>query len=196
MALYLNVEDLPPGIRRLEITEEAGAFEFPVEEDLEVEGPVRVALQLARDGSTVMVSGRVEVPVGLVCSRCLSPFPGEIRAEIREIYHLLDGPPPFRPDEDGEIHFVDRRSPRVDLAPVIREQVLLEIPIKALCREDCLGLCPACGANLNDGPCGCVGRAADPRWEALGRLAAGAGGPGGATTPEPSAPNTTGEESS
>jgi uncharacterized protein len=154
MALYLNLDGLQSGVRRIDLTEDAASFGFP-SGDAEFAEPLRLALQVTRDGSTVMVSGTIEAHAGLVCDRCLTPFTEVVRADLREIFHLLDGPPPYRPDEDEGIHFINRRAPRVDLAPMVREQVLLELPMKTLCRTDCLGLCPQCGANRNDGPCGC-----------------------------------------
>jgi uncharacterized protein len=55
----------------------------------------------------------------------------------------------------------------IDLDPVVREQLLLSIPAYPVCRESCKGLCPVCGANLNDGDCGCDRRTPDPRWAGL-----------------------------
>ncbi|HQP29583.1 MAG TPA: DUF177 domain-containing protein, partial [Syntrophales bacterium] len=58
----------------------------------------------------------------------------------------------------------------LDLDPIVYEQILLQIPLKILCREDCRGLCPHCGANLNDGPCRCPEEAVDGRFSALKKL--------------------------
>jgi uncharacterized protein len=59
---------------------------------------------------------------------------------------------------------------QLDLTDVVREVVLLDVPSTPLCRPDCAGLCLTCGANLNDGSCGCVAAPADPRWAALEQL--------------------------
>ena len=61
-------------------------------------------------------------------------------------------------------------SPELDLRPALREQWLLNVPGYALCRDDCKGLCPTCGAELNVGPCDCASTSADPRWDALRKL--------------------------
>jgi len=58
----------------------------------------------------------------------------------------------------------------IDLEPMAREAVVLGLPLAPLCRPDCKGLCPSCGADLNQGPCGCPPAAADPRWAALDAL--------------------------
>ena len=65
---------------------------------------------------------------------------------------------------DEEIYPID--DDVIDLAPLVRDSVVLELPGAPLCREDCAGLCPQCGANLNEGPCGCVAPR-DPRWANL-----------------------------
>lgn len=166
MSLYLNLDGSASGVRRLEYSEDASSFGFPAE-DFEFTGPLNVTLRVVRDGSTVMVNGQIEAQVRLACGRCLSPFVEKVEAELKEIFHLIDGPPPFRPDDDEGIRFVNRRAPRIDLMPAVREQVLLELPMKTVCRPDCRGLCPTCGANLNDGTCGCTPRESDPRWGAL-----------------------------
>ena len=184
MALYINLDGFQSGVKRLDFSENAASFEFPAD-DARVAEPVRLALQVVRDGSMVIISGKAEAEVEFDCGRCLAPITAPVEAELQEIYHFVDGPPPYRPDEDEGIHFVNRRAPRVDLGPAIREQILLELPIKPLCRPDCRGLCPECGANLNEGPCGCASRSSDPRWEALGSLR----GQVGETTERPPARN-------
>lgn len=69
-------------------------------------------------------------------------------------------------NEDDD-RFVEIRDEKLDLDGLVREDILLRLPTKFLCREDCKGLCPVCGKNWNKGPCGCKTEAVDPRWEAL-----------------------------
>jgi uncharacterized protein len=72
---------------------------------------------------------------------------------------------------EGEGYYlVPARAQEIDLRQALREEVLLALPQFVECRPDCKGLCPTCGANLNEGPCGC-GKAPDPRWDALRVLA-------------------------
>ena len=59
---------------------------------------------------------------------------------------------------------------QLDLAPMVREEVLLGVPDAPLCRDDCAGICPSCGADLNDGPCGCTTTVRDERWAVLDQL--------------------------
>jgi len=70
----------------------------------------------------------------------------------------------FGPDEADQVPYSGKE---LDLAPIVREQLLLALPMDALCAEDCKGLCQVCGANLNEAACGCDRHVPDPRWAAL-----------------------------
>ncbi|HEY6146875.1 MAG TPA: DUF177 domain-containing protein, partial [Thermoanaerobaculia bacterium] len=70
--------------------------------------------------------------------------------------------------DDLDVYFYD--EPEVSVAPIVEERIQMAVPMKPLCREDCLGLCPTCGKDLNQGPCNCRDEAIDPRWEALSKL--------------------------
>jgi uncharacterized protein len=105
------------------------------------------------------------------CRRCLRPVGGELLCEVREM---------FRPREAGEED--EETYPLVgdqlDLQPLVRDALLLELPLAPLCRPDCPGLCPICGTDLSEGPCGCQASDRDERWAALDALAAERDEPG------------------
>lgn len=108
----------------------------------------------------VVVSGTVTAPWEGQCRRCLEPARGEVVAEVREI---------FEPDPtEGETYPLAADS--VKLEPLVREAVMLGLPQAPLCKADCAGLCAECGANRNDGDCGCRQDTKDPRWAALDAL--------------------------
>lgn len=73
-------------------------------------------------------------------------------------------------NEDEDDRFVEVRDEQLKLDELVREDILLELPTKFLCREDCKGICPKCGKNLNDGPCGCEKQSADERFDVLKNL--------------------------
>lgn len=128
-----------------------------------------VALVDSVDGG-VEVTATVTAPWSGECRRCLRPLGGELRTSVREMYRpRARGEPP-----DEETYPLG--GDQLDLRPLVRDALLLALPIAPLCREDCLGLCPSCGADLNNGPCGCPAPAADPRWAPLERLLPGTGG--------------------
>jgi len=106
------------------------------------------------------------------CDRCLKPVEFELAGRVqlmvvgserreRETEHEE------RELEEGELGVLELAGELFESVPLVREQLLLELPAKPLCREECAGLCPTCGADLNLGPCGCARRAIDPRWAAL-----------------------------
>jgi uncharacterized protein len=118
------------------------------------------------------ISGGIEVTASIhapwqgECRRCLRPIEGELRCEVREL---------FRPRADHEAPDADEETyplggDHLDLRPLVRDALLLELPLAPLCREDCHGLCPTCGADLNLGTCECAAVATDPRWAALDTL--------------------------
>ncbi len=125
----------------------------------DVEGKVRV---WSKDGM-VIVEGEVSVELKLTCSRCLARFSYPVVHHFRSIYS------PFQEmcqEEDLELKPYDMdvsiyNGVELDLENVLYEQVFLGMPAQALCCPDCKGLCPTCGANLNEGPCRCE---AQPRF--------------------------------
>ena len=116
----------------------------------------------------IEVAASVRAPWQGECRRCLRPISGELWCDVRELYRARAGHEAADPDEDtypleGEL---------LDLAPLVRDALLLELPLAPLCREDCRGLCPTCGADLNSGPCECAPTSGDPRWGVLDALRA------------------------
>ena len=121
---------------------------------------VLVDADLAWAQEDVVVTATVRARWESTCRRCLEPASGEIVARVREVYE---------PGSDGEETYrLD--GTKVDLVPLVRDAVLLHLPPAPLCREECRGLCPRCGANLNEGECGCDPSPPDARWAALDAL--------------------------
>jgi len=110
----------------------------------------------------IVVTADVAAPWAGECRRCLRPVSGVVHSHVRELYEE---------HSDGEETY-PLRGDQIDLAPLARDAVLLELPQAPLCLEDCLGLCPECGANRNEGDCGHVISIIDPRWAALDALRA------------------------
>lgn len=117
----------------------------------------------------IEVSAAIAAPWHGECRRCLRPVGGLLHTEVREVYRPR--PARERPDDDDETYPLT--GEQLDLRPLVRDAILLELPIAPLCREDCAGLCATCGADLNEGTCGCAPPAADPRWGVLDVLRPG-----------------------
>jgi uncharacterized protein len=156
----VNVADLVkrPGARRRERVE--GRLAEPVKVvDTEVrrEVPVVVGtlLEWVSDGllATGVAEGAWEAP----CRRCLKHAEGDLRVDFQELFEASP--------REGESYRLGHDS--IDLEPLAREALTLELPLAPLCRQDCRGLCPTCGADLNLGDCDCPPVGADPRWAAL-----------------------------
>jgi uncharacterized protein len=92
-----------------------------------------------------------------------------VRLDVTEELHLLFADQGDEETGESDVYPLDPRAPSVDLRPAVREQWLLSVPAFALCRDECKGLCPRCGSDLNRGACQCTAEA-EPRWGALREL--------------------------
>lgn len=110
--------------------------------------------------------GRIEGDVVLACNRCLA----EARAHVSDEAHLIFAEQGDEDTDDPDVYQLDPRAEELDLRPAIREEWLLAAPTYALCQEQCKGLCPRCGADLNAGPHECSETGTDPRWDTLRKL--------------------------
>jgi uncharacterized protein len=119
-----------------------------------------------------MASGTVEAPWTAECRRCGRPVEGRVHAAVRERY-VVSGGTDGGGASGGGAELDDEAYPLegdvLDLEPLARDAVLLELPLAPLCAEDCLGLCPQCGINRNEEACSCE-QPVDPRWSALDAL--------------------------
>ena len=120
-------------------------------------GRVLGDFQVERTGERVTIRGHVRAAAWLECVRCLKGFEMSVDAPL-ELFADRSGAGSRRDEveleRDDYMLFHDGR--RLDVSGQVRETLLLELPIAARCREDCKGLCPRCGADLNDGPCACA----------------------------------------
>lgn len=136
------------------------------DDDLRPLDAVHVAGRVSSAGSSrFYFSGHLEGEAGLECRRCLT----DVRVPVAADVHLLFAEATDEEIDDPDVYTLDPKSPELDLRPAIREEWLLSVPAFALCREDCRGLCPVCGADLNEDPAH-VHATGDPRWDALREL--------------------------
>lgn len=134
---------------------------------------IAVRMELLRSGDTITLHGQLSGDVKLPCSRCLE----EAHLALAQRLHVILGPGSIGAEDslEDEIEYFNHDGETVQLEPVLRESLMLSLPMVVLCRPDCLGLCPVCGGNRNLTPCGCeaerAARAVDPRLEKLAVLA-------------------------
>jgi len=117
----------------------------------------------------IRLRGRLKAGLELQCARCLETVPQEVSREFELLYRPL-GVDAGRDElsvTDAEAEIGYYQGEGILLEDVLREQVLLALPLKVTCREECKGLCPHCGKNLNQEQCSCSTQIEDPRWAAL-----------------------------
>jgi uncharacterized protein len=172
--LRIDVKEIPP--EGLDLEESLKPADVHVQDSdeftLEPGAALRCHVDL-RDEGTVSVSGHLVARLGLVCGRCLDPFvqPIDQKLELFLLAHR-EGQ-----EEEDEVELSERdmvvgyyRDRLIDLGEMVREQFVLAVPMKRLCRDDCKGLCVRCGINKNRESCECPVVDSDPRLESLGRL--------------------------
>ena len=135
----------------------------------ELGGDVQLRGQVLKAGDEMVLAGKLLAAFNLVCSRCLKDFVQSVEFDVSATY--IQTPETRKGvrteanlDEDARIAFVDGE---IDLVSGIREDLVLNIPVKPLCKKDCRGLCAQCGTDLNEGQCRCRKETVDPRLAAL-----------------------------
>jgi len=140
--------------------------------DIELKEEVQVLLNVVKFGDKVIVRGEASSEVSLACSRCLVNFSFPVKVDF-DVEYVPERE--FTKIEEheltkGELDITFYRDDEIDIDELLREQILLAIPMKPLCSADCKGLCPSCGKNLNEDKCICSVEAIDPRLAVLKRL--------------------------
>jgi len=136
---------------------------------LDVRTPVEVKLRFIKFGQDYNIRGTIRTTVLSECSRCLSEFDIPIEATFNNIYTQT---PAENEDTEVDIGEVDLETSvlsegQINLVELVYEQLILQLPIKPLCRDECKGLCPQCGQDLNVEQCGCSQQDGDPRFSLL-----------------------------
>jgi len=150
---------------------------YKIDETLDIaedkrDNAVSGEISLLRTQRGILVRAELHTELELTCSRCLGAFRYPLDISFEEEYiqtiDVNSGLPLETSGEPGSFTIDEHHI--IDLREAVRQYALLLIPMKPLCREDCAGLCPECGRNLNQGPCGCPVRTVDPRWSKLMNL--------------------------
>ncbi|MBI4614940.1 MAG: DUF177 domain-containing protein [Planctomycetes bacterium] len=155
--MKVPVKNIPPGGR--DLSDEVPFADLGIEgADWVAQGPVYVRARATKSHEEVTVRGRLAVELQVECCRCLSPCVHEVSSDF-EVY-FEPCPEPLAPDEPlppgpslGMEYYTGHV---VDLTSTLRDALVLAVPSRLLCRPDCAGLCPRCGADRNEGPCRCT----------------------------------------
>lgn len=129
-------------------------------DDLDIIGTVRTEGRMSNAGDVLLLEATMSTQVRRTCGRCLKEFTAVTKAEVVEKFYPASAE---NIEQDAFVYDSDV----IEITEPLREGLLLAEPLQALCSPDCRGLCPVCGANLNDGDCGCDRFTVDPRLAAL-----------------------------
>jgi len=144
----------------------------PVDERVKLSGPARVNGKIRLAGNEVFVNGHVDTQAKVECDRCLKPVAVPVNADFELEYitgseYETSGVAELT-EAEMSVSVFDGEA--IDVDEIVKEQILLAVPTRMLCREDCKGICPQCGTDRNTGECNCATEDIDPRWAALKNL--------------------------
>ena len=150
-----------------------GADQLELEDErVRLAAPVSIEGRIKRSGAEVIVSGHINGELFINCDRCLKPLEMPLNNDFEldyvtgsdyEALHDVE-----LTEEQMAISVFDGVG--IDIDEIVKEQVLLAVPARLLCREDCKGICPVCGSDRNTTDCNCETSSSDPRWDALRSL--------------------------
>ncbi len=144
----------------------------PVDERVSLIAPAAVNGKVRLSGNEVFVNGHVETRAQVECDRCLKPVELPVNVDFT-LEYIRDSD--YESIETAELSEAEMSvsvfdGAAIDVDEIVKEQILLAVPTRMLCREDCKGICPECGTDRNTGECDCVTNDIDPRWAALKNL--------------------------
>lgn len=162
--MKIQVGGLSDGVHEYSLAEEASSLDL----DDHFKHQVFANVTVEKSGSQVFLKAQISVEGSFDCDRCLTPFVSHLSSSYR-MYYVTEGSGD-RSIDPAELQIVPPGFSVIDLTDDVRQTVLLSVPLKLLCRDDCKGLCPHCGINLNFETCNCNEASVDPRWEQLVRV--------------------------
>ena len=137
--------------------------------------PIEVKVEAYRTEGRILTEIYIKSAANVPCSRCLEPAGVAIEGELRYLFSLdkeedKRAEPDFEADGDEEVMILDSWEDEIDLGPLIWEVLITLLPSAPVCSQECRGLCPKCGADLNKSSCSCTDDEGDPRFEVLRSL--------------------------
>jgi uncharacterized protein len=162
--MKFSTGSLPIGFREYTFSENVEDMNL----DERFHGNVDVIVHLEKTERFIELRAEIRANANLVCDRCAEEFTREIDTKYRMVYLLHESDVSQYSEEDTVI--LTSEYTVIDISEDVRQFLLLTIPLKLLCSEDCKGLCPVCGINLNTDSCNCKESYSDPRWEKLNKL--------------------------
>jgi uncharacterized protein len=157
----------------LQVTGLAKALGVDLDPEL-CQGSLEVCCEITKNFDLISAKGWVKSAMLLTCDRCLKEFESPYKSFFEVYYRPKPEDFHLEPEEEviseGETEIIYYQGDELNIAEQVRQTVLLSVPMRALCREDCRGFCGGCGCNLNVEQCRCAEPPTDPRWNALKNL--------------------------
>ena len=176
--MKLRIDDITAEAKELSFAEPEGEINRVLEKgpltEFQVKEPVGVTVSYYRAGTELFFEGDLQASTTAICARCAEEFAAPSGRDFRFVL----SPKAIGFDEDKnlrdeDLEFSLYEGDHIDLSPLVREQFLLSLPTRPLCQEDCRGLCPKCGINLNHSQCECSEEIGHPGLAALRNLKVG-----------------------
>ncbi len=168
--MFLNLKTIRTAREHVEEVYEPERFKAEGD-DFAIAAPVALGFDIEKVKERYRLVGTVSTTLELLCGRCLELFARRVDAafDLRYQPHTENTGEGELEIEEDDLSTAFYENDQIDLEQLVREQLLLSLPMKPLCREECKGLCPVCGTNLNRGTCACTRDWVDPRLAALKR---------------------------
>ena len=174
--MFISIKELE--LRKIDFSEEIQPGVIDLGSDLVQKNPLKTSGRAElvaehRGGKDIVedirIVGRFTVSIEVQCARCLEPVSGDFSGDFDLLYRPLgiDSGKDEASISEAETEIGYYTGDGLALEDVLKEQILLAVPVKAVCRENCKGFCPQCGKNLNSEQCSCAGETSDLRWSAL-----------------------------
>lgn len=167
--MFFSLREMHGARERIDRRYAPSAFQVESEDEYVIVDTATLGLEILKDRDRYRLTGGLHTTVELVCGRCLEPFRTSIDVpiDLRYLPRAENAGEGEREVEEEDLTTAYYRDEQIDLGQLVREQIWLALPMKPLCREDCQGLCPVCGANRNVARCQCETEWIDPRLAAL-----------------------------
>ncbi|MGF7185125.1 uncharacterized protein GGQ84_001211 [Desulfitispora alkaliphila] len=136
-------------------------------ETINLSDNLKINLLAKNTGSEILVSGKIETALKMMCGRCLTETDCPIDIDFEEIF-VHKSKAEYIDNSDDDIIFFEGNN--IHLDQIVAKNIILNMPIRTFCDEECKGICPQCGINLNEEKCSCVQDNIDPRMEVLKKL--------------------------
>jgi len=161
--IQVNVEKMKDSQGETLLFREEAALSNINEEGLPLLGPVFIEIELTSSDKKIEAEGTVKAVIQRPCDRCLSPVDFFVKAPFKETYF----PAGATQDNLLQDEWISFKNEVINIEPEVVKSLIMALPMKVLCDQNCHGLCPSCGINLNTGKCGCSQEKIDPRLAML-----------------------------